>query len=170
MLDNHVSVKQLKSIRNLKECNILIICILKCTRLSKKAHAAFNQGRGFVGEGVGLVGISSDGFYNIRYRHIDHILTFHMSGDTWPSAFYFFRPLWETARYRLNYCLKRPLNPNQPADDVHRLRVITPLAFITALCFFVILTKKPYPLCNFKTAKDITQNLVQMKSIIRQFA
>ena len=22
--------------------------------------------------------------------------------------------LWETARYRLKYCLKEPLNPNQP--------------------------------------------------------
>ena len=26
----------------------------------------------------------------------------------------FFLPLWETARYRLKYCLKRPLNPKQP--------------------------------------------------------
>ena len=153
MLDNHVSVKQLMSIRNLKECNILIICILKCTRLSKKAHAAFDQGRGFMGDGVGLVGISSDGFYNIRYRHIHHILTFHMSGDTWPSAFYFFRPFWETARYRLNYCLKRLLNPNQPADDVHRLRVITPPAFITELCFFVILTKNHIRFVTLKPRK-----------------
>ena len=28
--------------------------------------------------------------------------------------FSFFLPLWETARYRLKYCLKRPLNPKQP--------------------------------------------------------
>ena len=26
----------------------------------------------------------------------------------------FFLPVWETARYRLKYCLKGPLNPNQP--------------------------------------------------------
>ena len=25
--------------------------------------------------------------------------------------------LWETARYRLKYCLKRPLNPKQPANQ-----------------------------------------------------
>ena len=24
--------------------------------------------------------------------------------------------LWETARYRLKYCLKRPLNPKQPTN------------------------------------------------------
>ena len=24
--------------------------------------------------------------------------------------------LWETARYRLKYCLKGPLNPNQPTN------------------------------------------------------
>ena len=26
--------------------------------------------------------------------------------------------LWETARYRLKYCLKRPLNPKQPTYSV----------------------------------------------------
>ena len=26
--------------------------------------------------------------------------------------------LWETARYRLKYCLKVPLNPNQPTNLV----------------------------------------------------
>ena len=25
--------------------------------------------------------------------------------------------LWETARYRLKYCLKRPLNPKQPTNE-----------------------------------------------------
>ena len=25
--------------------------------------------------------------------------------------------LWETARYRLNYCLKGPLNPKQPTNQ-----------------------------------------------------
>ena len=31
---------------------ILIICVLQCTRLFKKAHAAFDQGRSFeTGEG-----------------------------------------------------------------------------------------------------------------------
>ena len=26
--------------------------------------------------------------------------------------------LWETVRYRLNYCLKGPLNPNQPTNQL----------------------------------------------------
>ena len=53
VLDNHISVKQLMSIRNLKNDSILIICVLQCTRLSKKAHAAFDQGRGFEAGGGG---------------------------------------------------------------------------------------------------------------------
>ena len=28
-----------------------------------------------------------------------------------------FSSLWETARYRLNYCLKGPLNPKQPTNQ-----------------------------------------------------
>ena len=28
-----------------------------------------------------------------------------------------FSPLWETARYRLKYCLKGPLNPKQPTNQ-----------------------------------------------------
>ena len=28
--------------------------------------------------------------------------------------------LWETARYRLKYCLKGPLNPIQPTNQLHR--------------------------------------------------
>ena len=27
--------------------------------------------------------------------------------------------LWETARYRLKYCLKRPLNPKQPTSNFY---------------------------------------------------
>ena len=27
---------------------------------------------------------------------------------------------WETARYRLKYCLKGPLNPNQPTNQIHQ--------------------------------------------------
>ena len=45
------------------------------------------------------------------------------------TLIYLFSPLspslWETARYRLKYCLKGPLNPrqptNQPTDKVIRL-------------------------------------------------
>ena len=28
--------------------------------------------------------------------------------------------LWETARYRLKYCLKGPLNPKQPTNQIHQ--------------------------------------------------
>ena len=27
--------------------------------------------------------------------------------------------LWETTRYRLKYCLKGPLNPKQPTNQIH---------------------------------------------------
>ena len=40
--------------------------------------------------------------------------------------------LWETARYRLKYCLKGPLNPKQPTNQpTNRLRVagISPQLF-----------------------------------------
>ena len=34
--------------------------------------------------------------------------------------------LWETARYRLKYCLKGPLNPKQPANQpIHSLIQVT---------------------------------------------
>ena len=32
--------------------------------------------------------------------------------------------LWETARYRLKYCLKGPLNPKQPTNQHHHLKVV----------------------------------------------
>ena len=40
---------------------------------------------------------------------------------------YFFPPLspslWETARYRLKYCLKGPLNPKQPTNQPKHSRL-----------------------------------------------
>ena len=33
--------------------------------------------------------------------------------------------LWETARYRLKYCLKGPLNPKQPTNQSGRSRSLT---------------------------------------------
>ena len=35
--------------------------------------------------------------------------------------------LWETARYRLKYCLKGPLNPKQPTNQPRRYMPISPL-------------------------------------------
>ena len=32
--------------------------------------------------------------------------------------------LWETARYRLKYCLKGPLNPKQPTNQLTRLQLM----------------------------------------------
>ena len=32
--------------------------------------------------------------------------------------------LWETARYRLKYCLKGPLNPKQPTNHSKKLNLI----------------------------------------------
>ena len=33
--------------------------------------------------------------------------------------------LWETARYRLKYCLKGPLSPNQPTNQPSKTSVFT---------------------------------------------
>ena len=33
--------------------------------------------------------------------------------------------LWETARYRLKYCLKGPLNPNQPIPDDNKEDILS---------------------------------------------
>ena len=45
------------------------------------------------------------------------------------SLIYPFSPLspsfWETARYRLKYCLKGPLNPKQPTNQPQELDVVT---------------------------------------------
>ena len=45
--------------------------------------------------------------------------------------------LWETARYRLKYCLKGPLNPKQPTNQI-LVRVIN--FFVTSV-FGIISTK-----------------------------
>ena len=43
--------------------------------------------------------------------------------------FYLFSPLspslWETARYRLKYCLKGPLNPKQPTNHIPSFKVVS---------------------------------------------
>ena len=52
--------------------------------------------------------------------------------------------LWETARYRLKYCLKRPLNPKQP-------------------------TNQPNLSCLFKVPKYCKQRLIVKKDILLQF-
>ena len=52
VLDNHVSLKQLMSIRNLKEWQyILIICVLKCTGLLKKPMLHLIRGGALRGQG-----------------------------------------------------------------------------------------------------------------------
>ena len=38
--------------------------------------------------------------------------------------FFFFLPFWETAWYRLKYCLKGPLNPNQSTNQPPREKVL----------------------------------------------
>ena len=43
------------------------------------------------------------------------------------SHFSFLSPtLWETARYRLKYCLKGPLSPKQPTNQRCLLRYVCP--------------------------------------------
>ena len=44
--------------------------------------------------------------------------------------------LWETARYRLKYCLKGPLNPKQPTNQRHHFNVMSLLIKIKINLFF----------------------------------
>ena len=39
--------------------------------------------------------------------------------------------LWETARYRLKYCLKGPLNPKQPTNPLTRFHIVNRVRAIT---------------------------------------
>ena len=43
------------------------------------------------------------------------------------TLIYLFSPLspslWETARYRLKYCLKGPLNPRQPTNQSSKFKI-----------------------------------------------
>ena len=77
------------------------------------------------------------------------------SGCCWEifTLIYPFSPpspsLWETARYRLKYCLKGPLNPKQPTSQLVRWDVIlhakctlchdTTLRHKTMMIFFTFL-------------------------------
>ena len=47
--------------------------------------------------------------------------------------------LWETARYRLKYCLKGPLNPKQPTNILLRaITIINLLALATTVAGLII--------------------------------
>ena len=43
--------------------------------------------------------------------------------------------LWETARYRLKYCLKGPLNPKQPTNQLKRNQKVSSLIKIKILTY-----------------------------------
>ena len=49
--------------------------------------------------------------------------------------------LWETARYRLKYCLKGPLNPKQPTNHTDNHRLVLYLTSILPISI-VIYNKK----------------------------
>ena len=44
-------------------------------------------------------------------------------------------PLWETARYRLKYCLKGPLNPKQPTNQQTEILSKEILDFLKQISF-----------------------------------
>ena len=46
--------------------------------------------------------------------------------------------LWETARYRLKYCLKGPLNPKQPTNQPSPPALLTILKGIKIMFLFVL--------------------------------
>ena len=48
--------------------------------------------------------------------------------------------LWETARYRLKYCLKGPLNPNQPTNQNLLLQNFSVAISVSPhICFILVL-------------------------------
>ena len=48
--------------------------------------------------------------------------------------------LWETARYRLKYCLKGPLNPNQPTNQNLLLQNYSVAISVSPhICFILVL-------------------------------
>ena len=56
-------------------------------------------------------------------------LVYHFSRLSFLSSFS--RSLWETARYRLKYCLKGPLSPKQPNNQIMRVcRLINRFLFL----------------------------------------
>ena len=51
--------------------------------------------------------------------------------------------LWETARYRLKYCLKGPLNPKQPTNQQNLMKIV----------FLFIRAQENYP-ASHATARE----------------
>ena len=58
--------------------------------------------------------------------------------------------LWETARYRLKYCLKGPLNPKQPTNQPTNQGIVRK---------FVVLSLYLIPVCLYTTKIYITYNV-----------
>ena len=61
------------------------------------------------------------------------------------SLVYLFSPLspslWETARYRLKYCLKGPLNPKQPTSQPEVIKLFSCLTQLSIKFFLLINVK-----------------------------
>ena len=86
MLDNHVSVQQILSIRSLIKWQYINYM---CFKVQRAVFQGPWSGEGVVWEwGVVELAISSDGFLNMYVIDIHDILTFQVSGDTRPVAFY----------------------------------------------------------------------------------
>ena len=45
--------------------------------------------------------------------------------------------LWETARYRLKYCLKGPLSPKQPTDQNQLLIICSAFVLLSFICLII---------------------------------
>ena len=47
--------------------------------------------------------------------------------------------LWETARYRLKYCLKGPLSPKQPTNQIKAGNLLLGFLTVYSLIFIIML-------------------------------
>ena len=51
--------------------------------------------------------------------------------------------LWETARYRLKYCLKGPLNPKQTTNQINSFHILVSVSALTSRSVVIPLTSSP---------------------------
>ena len=70
--------------------------------------------------------------------------------------------LWETARYRLKYCLKGPLNPKQPTNQPTKNKRI-PIVFVLFLFFPVGI---PTSLNNYYTCINFAKTVLFLPNSI----
>ena len=71
-------------------------------------------------------------------------------------------PLWKTARYRLQFCLKGPLNPKQPTNQIllkysHHLNTVV-LGIGSNSATVIFYSYRPQPLCSMQRPPGLSSD------------